>query len=76
MAKTNSTQKKSTPKSSSPFKSSRHRKSKNRAPLKPQDGTLGLEVVHPKAAGIDVGCTEHWVAVPPHMDPEPVPVFG
>jgi len=51
MAKTNSTQKKSTPKSSSPFKSSRHRKSKNRAPLKPQDGTLGLEVVHPKAAG-------------------------
>jgi len=76
MAKTNSTQKQSTPKSSSNFKSSRHRKSKNRAPLKPQDWTLGLEVVHPKAAGIDVGNTEHWVAVPPHMDPEPVRVFG
>ena len=76
MAKTKSTQKKSTPNFSSKFKSSRQRKSKNRAPLKPQDGTLGLEVVHPKAAGIDVGNTEHWVAVPPHMDPEPVRSFG
>jgi len=33
-------------------------------------------VVHPKAAGIDVGSTEHWVAVPPHMDPKPVRQFG
>ena len=51
-------------------------KHQNRAPLKPQDWTLGLQVVHPKAAGIDVGNAEHWVAVPPHMDPEPVRQFG
>ena len=49
---------------------------RDRAKLKPQDGTLGLEVVHPKAAGIDVGNEEHWVAVPPHLDPEPVRRFG
>ncbi len=47
-----------------------------RAKLKPPDGTLGLEVVHPKAAGIDVGNQEHYVAVPPHLDAEPVRKFG
>ena len=52
------------------------RKHKDRAKLKPQDGTLGLAVVHPKAAGIDVGNAEHYVAVPPGMDPEPVRSFG
>jgi transposase len=46
------------------------------AKLKPQDWTLGLQVVHPKAAGIDVGNQEHWVAVPPQMDAEPVRRFG
>jgi len=51
------------------------RKQQNRAPLKPQDESLGLEVVHPKAAGIDIGNEEHYVAVPPHMDPEPIRVF-
>ena len=48
----------------------------HRAKLKPQDCTLGLGIVHPKAAGIDVGNEEHWVAVPPDMDPEPVQRFG
>ena len=33
-------------------------------------------MVHPKAAGIDVGNQEHHVAVPPHLDAEPVRVFG
>ena len=28
----------------------------------------GLEVVHPDAAGIDVGNTSHFVAVPPGRD--------
>src|SRR5262249_53748742 len=28
------------------------------------------------AAGIDVGSAEHWVAVPPGSDPEPVRRFG
>ena len=54
----------------------RGRKRDRRAKLKPQDWTLGLEVVHPKAAGIDVGNEEHWVAVPPSLDPEPVRRFG
>lgn len=32
--------------------------------------------VHPEAAGIDVGAGEHWVAVSPDRDPEPVRRFG
>jgi hypothetical protein len=32
----------------------------------------GLEVVHPHAAGIDVGNSAHYVAVRPDRDPEPV----
>jgi transposase len=51
-------------------------KQNHRAKLKPQDCTLGLQVVHPKAAGIDVGNEEHWVAVPPDLDPLPVQSFG
>src|SRR5215468_251424 len=35
-----------------------------------------LEIVHPNAAGIDVGGSEHWVAVSPERDPEPVRCFG
>jgi transposase len=36
----------------------------------------GLDVVHPDAAGIDVGSREHYVAVAPDRDPHPVQVFG
>ena len=36
----------------------------------------GLEIVHPDAAGIDVGGSEHWVAIRPDRDPEPVRRFG
>jgi transposase len=35
-----------------------------------------LDIVHPEAAGIDVGGIEHWVAVSPDRDPEPVRRFG
>ena len=35
-----------------------------------------LEITHPNAAGIDVGCTEHWVAINPDRDSEPVRRFG
>lgn len=56
--------------------SPRGRQRNQGAKLKPQDWTLGLQVVHPQAAGIDVGNSEHWVAVPPHLDPEPVRCFG
>jgi transposase len=53
------------------------KRKKNRpAKLKPQDWTLGLEVVHPKAAGIDIGNEEHYVAIPPSLDAEPVRQFG
>jgi transposase len=36
----------------------------------------GLEVVHRDAAGIDIGSREHYVAVGPDRDTEPVRVFG
>jgi transposase len=36
----------------------------------------GLSVVHPHAAGIDVGNESHFVAVPPDRDPQPVREFG
>jgi transposase len=32
--------------------------------------------VFPNAAGIDVGASSHWVAVPPHRTDEPVREFG
>lgn len=35
----------------------------------------GLEVVHPHAAGIDVGNSTHYVAVRPDRDPQPVRHF-
>src|SRR6516164_7589674 len=35
-----------------------------------------LEIVQPDAAGIDVGGGEHWVAISPDRDPEPVRRFG
>jgi transposase len=35
-----------------------------------------LQVVHPDAAAVDVGSAEHWVAVPPDRDPEPVRRFA
>jgi transposase len=34
-----------------------------------------LDIVHPAAAGIDVGGSEHWVAVSPDRDPQPVRCF-
>src|SRR5574342_690454 len=36
----------------------------------------GLPVVHPDAAGIDVGHASHFVAVPPERDPVPIREFG
>ena len=35
-----------------------------------------LEIVHPHAAGIDVGGTEHWVAISPDRDEDPVRRFA
>lgn len=36
----------------------------------------GLELVHPDAAGIDIGNESHFVAVPPGRDAQPVREFG
>jgi hypothetical protein len=36
----------------------------------------GLEIIHPHAAGIDVGNESHYVAVPPGRDARPVREFG
>ena len=36
----------------------------------------GLEVVHRDAAGIDIGSREHYVAVGPDRDSQPVRNFG
>jgi transposase len=35
-----------------------------------------LQVCYPHAAGIDIGEAEHWGAVPPGADPQPVRRFG
>lgn len=40
-----------------------------------QSANPGLEVVHPRAAGIDVGNGAHYVAVRPEQDAEPVRRF-
>ncbi len=37
---------------------------------------LSLEVVHPDAAGIDIGNESHYVAVPPKRDSQSVQRFG
>jgi transposase len=45
-------------------------KGKDRGPSEP------LRVVHPEAAGIDIGSQKHYVAVRPDRDREPVRCFG
>ena len=41
-----------------------------------QSEDLSLEMVHPDAAGIDIGNESHYVAVPPKRDSQPVRRFG
>jgi transposase len=41
-----------------------------------QSEDVSLEVVHPDAAGIDIGNEFHYVAVPPSRDSQPVRRFG
>src|ERR1700758_5015450 len=49
------------------------RRKKNKA--NKRDNLQGLPLVHPNAAGIDVGAKEHVVAVPCDRDPRPVRTF-
>jgi hypothetical protein len=50
-----------------------HKRKKGRLPPPPAEP---LRVVNPDAAGIDVHSNQHWVAVPPDRDLEPVRKFG
>jgi hypothetical protein len=54
----------------------RTRKEKKEWGRRLQSDKPGLDVIHPHAAGIDVGNAVHYVAVRPDRDPEPVRRFG
>jgi transposase len=43
--------------------------------LKPGKSRAALTITHPNAAGIDIGSTSHYVAVPPDRDDNPVREF-
>jgi transposase len=51
-------------------------KRKEKAARGTRNWTLNLDVVHPNAAGIDIGNQSHYVAVPPGRDAEPVRQFA
>jgi len=53
-----------------------NRKQRRETMRKIQSDDLRLEVVHPDAAGIDIGNESHYVAVPPSRDSESVRRFG
>ena len=53
----------------------RSRKERKEWAKRLQSEDPGLEVVHPHAAGVDVGNEAHYVAVSPSRDPQPVRRF-
>jgi hypothetical protein len=53
-----------------------NRKQRREMARKIQAEDLSLEVVHPHAAGIDIGNESHYVAVPSTRDEQPVRCFG
>src|SRR6201981_2015305 len=53
----------------------RNRKARKELARRLQSEDPGLEVLHPHAAGIDVGNSAHYVAVRPDRDPKPVRRF-
>jgi len=52
----------------SPKSSGRRRRSRSQRPER--------RILHPNAAGIDIGSRSHYVAIPPDRDAEPVRSFG
>jgi hypothetical protein len=52
-----------------------NRKQRKELARRLQAADPGLEVMHPHAAGIDVGNSAHYVAVRPDRDPDPVRRF-
>jgi hypothetical protein len=53
-----------------------NRKQRRETMRKIQSEDISLEVVHPNAAGIDIGNESHYVAVPPSRNSQPVWRFG
>ncbi len=53
-----------------------NRKQRREITRKIQSEDIRLEVIHPDAAGIDIGNESHYVAVPPTRDSQPVRRFG
>jgi hypothetical protein len=53
-----------------------NRKQRREMTRKIQSEDIRLEVIHPDAAGIDIGNESHYVAVPSARDSEPVRRFG
>jgi transposase len=53
-----------------------NRKQKREMMRQIQSEDVSLDVVHPDAAGIDIGNEFHYVAVPPSRDSQPVQRFG
>ena len=53
-----------------------NRKQRREMMRKIESEDLSLEVVHPDAAGIDIGNESHYAAVPPKRDTQPVRCFG
>jgi transposase len=53
----------------------RNRKERKEWERRLQSEDPGLEIIHPQAAGIDVGNSAHYVAVRPERDPHPVRRF-
>jgi transposase len=52
-----------------------NRKQRHELARRLQSADPGLDIVHPNAAGIDVGNSVHYVAVRPDRDPQPVRRF-
>ncbi len=53
-----------------------NRKQRREMTRKIQSEDISLEVIHPNAAGIDIGNESHYVAVPPTRASDPVHRFG
>jgi transposase len=53
-----------------------NRKQRREMVRKIQSEDLSLAVIHPDAAGIDIGNESHYVAVPPSRDSQSVQRFG
>ncbi len=53
-----------------------NRKERRELTRKIQADDISLKIIHPDAAGIDIGNESHYVAVPPQRDSQPVRRFG